>query len=378
MSFTFSSHGPGFTSGKPPSGMFVSLPGKHAAGAGQAKLRSSSSGKKHGFVASTLAIHHDLCAACRKNKNAPGGALCESCFTAWRTGNRQYCPSCGMKLDGVYKPVCKDCFEQWEHACESTIVLCSRNYDPNDPDIRRRSVAVPHKKTSDDIQVDESTLWTVEDQSNLPTGEEDKCSICLTEFAEDRASQNYADDPVVKLKVCGHLFHRGCLLPILKEFKTGLRCPECQTVSGILTGKQPLDCSVIVMLRDMQLPGYEQYKTIVVRYDNPDGVQGPEHPNPGHRYKGESRFGLFPASEEGLKVVQLILLAWEHRLIFNIGDSLTTGQKDVVIWNGIHHKTSVDGGPTAHGYPDPTYLNRVAMELASFGVTEDKLPDPHI
>ncbi len=31
------------------------------------------------------------------------------------------------------------------------------------------------------------------------------------------------------------------------------------------------------------------------------------------------------------------------------------------------------GGPTAYGYPDPTYLNRVKSELAASSLTEDMI-----
>jgi len=37
--------------------------------------------------------------------------------------------------------------------------------------------------------------------------------------------------------------------------------------------------------------------------------------------------------------------------MFTIGTSVTTGMKDVVVWNGIHHKTSMKGGAANYGYP---------------------------
>jgi hypothetical protein len=33
------------------------------------------------------------------------------------------------------------------------------------------------------------------------------------------------------------------------------------------------------------------------------------------------------------------------------------------VWNGIHHKTSLTGGSTNYGYPDPSYFQRVIEEL---------------
>ena len=44
-----------------------------------------------------------------------------------------------------------------------------------------------------------------------------------------------------------------------------------------------------------------------------------------------------------------------------IGTSLTTGQSNTVVWAGIHHKSTMHGGP--FGYPDATYFNRVLEEL---------------
>lgn len=65
-----------------------------------------------------------------------------------------------------------------------------------------------------------------------------------------------------------------------------------------------------------------------------------------------------------------------------------------MVWNGIHHKTNTSGGPTqcvrgpavalplcaaqvalmsvlllrSFGYPDPTYVDRLAEECAAHGV----------
>ena len=35
--------------------------------------------------------------------------------------------------------------------------------------------------------------------------------------------------------------------------------------------------------------------------------------------------------------------AFDARLVFTVGNSVTTGQKDVVVWNCIHHKTDFHG-----------------------------------
>ena len=71
-----------------------------------------------------------------------------------------------------------------------------------------------------------------------------------------------------------------------------------------------------------------------------------------------------------------MILAFKRRLIFTVGNSVTTGHFGVV-WAGIHHKTNVNGGAGGFGYPDDTYLRRVKEELATRFVKEGDIPsDP--
>ena len=67
----------------------------------------------------------------------------------------------------------------------------------------------------------------------------------------------------------------------------------------------------------------------------------------------------------------MLKIAFDRKLTFTIGTSVTTGVQNTVIWNGIHHKSSLSGGAVNYGYPDPTYFNRVCEELASKGVNKD-------
>jgi hypothetical protein len=70
----------------------------------------------------------------------------------------------------------------------------------------------------------------------------------------------------------------------------------------------------------------------------------------------------------GRQVLALLRRAFDQRLTFTVGTSITTGMSDCVIWNGIHHKTSPAGGPARFGYPDPGYLGRVRDELKAKGI----------
>ena len=71
-----------------------------------------------------------------------------------------------------------------------------------------------------------------------------------------------------------------------------------------------------------------------------------EHPNPGQPYSGTRRQAFLPDCEEGKKVCRLLRVSFDNRLTFTVGKSRTTGAENTVTWNDIHHKTSMDGGPT--------------------------------
>lgn len=104
----------------------------------------------------------------------------------------------------------------------------------------------------------------------------------------------------------------------------------------------------------------------------PSGVQGTEHPNPGQAYYavGFPRVCYLPDNNLGRRVLRLLQIAFERRLIFTIGRSITTGREDVITWNEIHHKTELGPSTSGHGYPDTSYLERTLAELAAQGVTD--------
>lgn len=189
---------------------------------------------------------------------------------------------------------------------------------------------------------------------------DEMCSICLDNFQDP--SQG-----CVKLFKCSaeHFFHPACITAALK---IKMRCPNCTISYSTARGLQP-EGRMIIMLSDFKLPGEEDSQgTYVVLYQFPHGIQGPLHPNPGVPYLGTSRRGYIPATPHGRQVLRKFLRAWDARLLFTVGTSVTTGRPNCVIWNGIHHKTNVTGGPCQFGYPDPDYLTRVEAELAAVGI----------
>ena len=104
--------------------------------------------------------------------------------------------------------------------------------------------------------------------------------------------------------------------------------------------------------------GFPNDGTIIIHY----------HFKNGKDYTGTTRTCYLPNNEKGRDILALLKIAFDRKLTFVVGTSVTTGQKNTVVWNGIHHKTSLSGGPTHYGYPDDNYFNRVEEELAAKGV----------
>uniref|UniRef100_A0A3Q3WV64 E3 ubiquitin-protein ligase n=1 Tax=Mola mola TaxID=94237 RepID=A0A3Q3WV64_MOLML len=182
-------------------------------------------------------------------------------------------------------------------------------------------------------------------------------------------------ESVGRLAQCGHQYHLQCLVAMYNNGnKDGsLQCPTCKTIYGVKTGNQPpgkMEYHVI----PHSLPGHPDCKTIRIIYNIPPGIQGPEHPNPGKPFtaRGFPRHCYLPDSEKGRKVLRLLLVAWDRRLIFSVGTSSTTGESDTVIWNEVHHKTEFGSNLTGHGYPDPGHLDNVLEELKAQGITEEE------
>ena len=162
---------------------------------------------------------------------------------------------------------------------------------------------------------------------------DEECSVCLSKITDKKT-----------LDKCGHSFCAGC---IDEAFKHQKKCPICSQVYGQLIGNQPPG-TMIVSRMSISLRGYESCGSITITYKIEDGVQGPEHPNPGKRYFGTVRSAHLPDNEEGNKILRLLQKAFDQKLTFTIGRSSTTGATNVVTWNDIHHKTKRTGGPTRY------------------------------
>jgi deltex-like protein len=109
-------------------------------------------------------------------------------------------------------------------------------------------------------------------------------------------------------------------------------------------GNQPNDGTMTHTIVRGRIPGYPERDHIRITYTFPNGVQGTEHPRPGNSYRGTRRVCFLPNNAEGREVLSLLDYAFGRRLVFTVGDSVTSGQQNVVTWNGVHHKTNKNGG----------------------------------
>jgi len=229
------------------------------------------------------------------------------------------------------------------------------------------------------------------------SNELDKCSICLIEFYDElfekaekklfmknltindnnvldlpkssfeeilkfQISNNYFD--VIILEECNdHFFHLDCISNMTANKQDYIKCPNCSIIYGEMKGDQPPGSMKVVIDKKVKCQGYKKNNTIIINYYFPNG----------NNYQGTSRTVFLPDNQDGREILALFRIAFERKLLFTIGTSITTGKSNQTIWNGVHQKTNISGGPQYFGYPDETYFNRVKQELAAKGVTKDHI-----
>lgn len=74
------------------------------------------------------------------------------------------------------------------------------------------------------------------------------------------------------------------------------------------------------------------------------------------RYPPTHRIAYMPNTEEAKQVIKLFRTCFDRKLMFIIGSSVTTGRNNVIVWNGIHHKTKTYGGSSHYGWPVNNFI----------------------
>ncbi|NXT15309.1 DTX3L ligase, partial [Prunella fulvescens] len=204
----------------------------------------------------------------------------------------------------------------------------TRNRAPLSSELSSQEATGASKKS----RVRQKNNLSSEGQTQAKTEEkDDECPICRDTIENKEI-----------LKKCKHAFCKMCIDTAM-SYKQA--CPVCNTVCGVLTGNQP-EGTMSSKTIHLSLPGYPNCDTIQIDYDMRGGIQTSSHPNPGQRYGPAHRTAYLPDNKEGREILQLLIRAFQQKLIFTVGQSHTTGEQNVITWNDIHHKTATAGGPT--------------------------------
>jgi len=168
---------------------------------------------------------------------------------------------------------------------------------------------------------------------------------------------------------CGHTFHLDCLKQWFQRKRT---CPMCKRSFGLMIGTQPAIGTLSWRLVAINLPGHPAApETIVFEFDFPSGSD-----DTGARYNGRREKGYLPHNTVGILLLILFKIAFQRRLMFGLGTSMTQGTFRPTF--NIHIKTSIQGGSSGHGYPDGDYFSRSLEALRSSGVTITDYIEPFL
>lgn len=155
---------------------------------------------------------------------------------------------------------------------------------------------------------------------------------------------------------CGLTLCPQCLLKVHIHCRV---CPKAEQVPRGIQGRM----SVSEM--SLSLPGHGRDATVKITYNIPDGVQGESHPSPGSAFQGGVFEAYLPLCERMHSLLPRLERAFRSGLTFTVVNS-QAGAK--VAWDGIPHKTSLQGGKSGNGYPDSNYLTRLSEALTAVGI----------
>lgn len=282
------------------------------------------------------------------------------------------------KLNKIYELIKEKKFEKkpndlFLNITESPLV------SENNNKILEKLSAITKYKIISPIEILYKELY---EKTNKISNEKDKCSICQFNFyeeEEDKKSENEENEngdeefekltkkdiDVILLDNCSdHFFHIDCIDMLIAN-KNNFKCPNCSKIYGVLIGEQPNGFMSAYISQHSHCSGFEKVGSIIINYHFPSG----------RNYSGTSRTAYLPNNKEGKEVLGLLKVCFDRKLTFIVGTSVTTGQTNTTVWNGIHHKTNLSGGSTYFGYPDKTYFNRVKEEMAAKGVIQENIDE---
>ncbi|KAF9584045.1 putative E3 ubiquitin-protein ligase dtx2, partial [Lunasporangiospora selenospora] len=193
-------------------------------------------------------------------------------------------------------------------------------------------------------------------------------------------------EPVVKLKSCRHCFHEACITEWFKVKDSQLKCPMCNTMCGTglradaaknsFQGKPiklgPMPDGVLAYSFDPRLCCYFVYiSTPAHSIPNPHATGSSSNTSSRSQrqtiaVQNDSRYAIIPFTARlGPLLLIRLITAYYYGHLFRNGTSITRNQDNVVVWNGIHLRTSFNG---QHGYPAPNFEINCWQEIDQKGV----------
>ena len=179
-----------------------------------------------------------------------------------------------------------------------------------------------------------------------------ECKICLGNEDDEEDSMEWSE-----MKCCEFPIHKECKKGVLS---TQEECPYCKTCLVDPETKEPHGTMTISKLNYVHIPFKNKDTGVLTASFNLQGGK-----NDIGYYPPDSRNAYFPDNKEGNELVDWFIDGFKKGVLFRIGDSVTTGRKNVIVYGAAHQKTTISG---PHGYPDDGYPVRAMNELALAGV----------
>ncbi|KAF9930041.1 putative E3 ubiquitin-protein ligase dtx2 [Modicella reniformis] len=208
------------------------------------------------------------------------------------------------------------------------------------------------------------------------------CPICRDPLEvtdpNKQSTSNAESDKAVRLKSCRHCFHDSCIKQWFQSKDAQLKCPMCNTMcttvakagatKNAMNGQRPqklgpMPDGVMGYHFDIRLSCYFIYVTIPAhKIPNPD----PSASSPTIQIPADVRYAIVPVSARlGPLLMIRLITTFYYGHLFRVGHSLTRGVDNVVVWNGVHLRTSMTG---QFGFPAPNFERNCWEEINQKGV----------
>jgi len=196
-------------------------------------------------------------------------------------------------------------------------------------------------------EIDITEIATDVDQSEIT--EEDTDPLTFEDLKDD-------DEEVVKMNCCGTYFLKRNLKHYLNTLTSEKVCYSCKEPFQSGTGSQPSGAMTITNNPTLTCEGHDP-GTFEIVFSFPGGTRD------GKEYDGRVENVYVPTDETGQKILQIYANLFEKGYMYSIGFSKTKNLDNQVIFD-VHQKTSLSGGPTNRGWPDPDHIIRLKQECA--------------